>query len=139
MYQSYRWVAMLDPAELADPYWDEPTGEPPVRFTDVTTIEHHGRPAWQAIGVPTWSYAARCACCPLLDSGPAAAKADEVFGHVTGRSGEDEVGHLVVLDVQTGICVLTRQLGGDGEGSGHDLTIEAVDAARPNLRFERAS
>jgi len=139
MYQSYRWVAMLDPVELAEPCWREPTGEPPVTFSDFAAVEHHGRPAWQAVGVPTRSYDARCPCCPLLDSGPAAAKADESLGRVAAPTAEDGIAHLVVLDVKTGICVLTRQLGGAQNGLGHDIRIEVVDAPRPDLPFERAT
>ena len=138
MYQSYWWVAMLDPLELADPCWDEATGEPPVRYTDVTAAEHHGRPAWQAVGVPTWSYDARCVCCPLLDSGPAAAKAEQALGDFVDPNEQDEASHVVVLDLQTGICVLTRQVGGSNEGSGHDIRIEAVDVPLPDRAFQSA-
>jgi len=36
-------------------------------------------------------------------------------------------GHRVRLDVATGVCVFNEQIGGTRNGSGHDITIEAVD------------
>lgn len=35
--------------------------------------------------------------------------------------------HRVRLDVATGVCVGSEQLGGSRDGAGHDVAIEAVD------------
>ena len=35
--------------------------------------------------------------------------------------------YRVRLDVQTGVCLLTAEIGGLTPGAGHDLRIEAVD------------
>ena len=51
MYEDYRWVAMLDPVELADGR-DHDTGDPdwPALIIDaVSEVEHAGRPAWEAV------------------------------------------------------------------------------------------
>ena len=109
MWQDYRFVAVLDPYELSDG----------VDVLELAAVQHHGRPAWEALLRPTAGYAPRCACCPLmrtrdtdlaegLDPLPAYAEA-----------------HRVRLDVTTGVCVSTREVGGPGDGSGHDLEIES--------------
>ncbi len=127
MFQSYSWVAMLDPVELADGN-PEREGEGVV-VREVSHIDHGGRPAWQAILATTPAYEPRCSCCPLLPSADAAAlDAIEAGG---GRPGPDGYAHgtefLVRLDVGTGVCVLTEQLDGTHLGQGHDVRIEAVD------------
>jgi hypothetical protein len=127
MFQSYSWVAMLDPLELADGH---PEREGPgVVVGEVSETEHGGRPAWQAVLSTTPGYEPRCACCPLLPSADAAAlDAIEAGG---SRPRPDGYGYgtvfLVRLDVGTGVCVLTEQLDGTDLGRGHDLRIEAVD------------
>ncbi|MGH8964943.1 MAG: hypothetical protein ACRDXB_06390, partial [Actinomycetes bacterium] len=35
--------------------------------------------------------------------------------------------HRVRLDLATGVCVFTAEIGGDRPGEGHDLRIEEVD------------
>jgi len=140
MYQDYRWVAMLDPVELADGLGsrrERSPAMPAVQLGDVVEVVHHGRDAWQAIAIPRPSYEARCPCCPLLDSGPAAAKADAVFGDEPPSGNGDDTRHCVTPDVETGICVFTKQLDGERRGNGHDLCIVAVDAALPDSLFLR--
>ena len=140
MYQDYHWVAMLDPVELADgldQHGNRATSVSPVQLEDVTEVEHHGRAAWQAIAIPTCAYGARCPCCPLLDSGPAAARAEAVFGREArpGVGHDDDTAHCVRIDVGTGVCVYNEQLIGEHRGDGHDLRIEDVDLPLPERLF----
>lgn len=140
MYINYRWVAMLDPAELADGINDE-TGDTtpdPVDVTGLTEVEHHGRPAWQADLSPNPSYDPRCGCCPLLFS-----KASEDWeaeaGGPTLRERDPSLryadAHRVRLDVASGVCVYTEELGGTHAGRGHDLRIEAVNEPMHDALF----
>ena len=122
MYRDYSWVAMLDPAELAD---GARGAAQPLIVEAVREVDHGGRPAWEAVVRPTPSYEPRCGCCPLLRSrevdlaeyGPGA---DQVLA-------EYPEAFRVRLDVGTGVCVLTGEIGGLSPGAGHDLRIEAVD------------
>ena len=41
----------------------------------------------------------------------------------------------VRLDVQTGVCVLTAEIGGLRPGTGHDVRIEAVDEPMDDALF----
>lgn len=85
---------------------------------------------------PTAGYAPRCACCVLLFCAhshglaglPEPAESPQVFPEA----------HRVRLDVATGVCVFTEELGGVRPGSGHDLAIEAVDEAMPEELFDTA-
>lgn len=121
MWQDYRWVAMLDPVELGD----GTDGEPGTELLELREVEHAGRPAWEALLRPTDDDEPRCSCCPLLQSAQSAAA--EGLPEPVGAPYADA--HLVRLDVQTGVCVLTREVGGPRDGQGHDLRITGVDAA----------
>lgn len=140
MYQDYFWVAMLDPVELADGE-GRLVGDPErgaVRLDDVREAEHHGRAAWQALARPTASYDPRCSCCALLVSAASEAREAEALGRpVPGRDPDVRFAeaHRVRLDVGTGICVLTEELGGSRPGAGHDLRIEAVDESMSDDLF----
>jgi hypothetical protein len=134
MHESYHWVAMLDPAELADGL-DQRTGAraPALRVEWLGTVEHAGRAAWEAVVVPEGSYEPRCGCCPLLRT-----RAVDLLEF------EDHPEHLleayphafrVRLDLQTGVCVLTEEIGGLRPGKGHDLRIEAVDEPMDDALF----
>ncbi|MGY1986107.1 hypothetical protein ACI792_07790 [Blastococcus sp. SYSU DS0669] len=126
MHQDYHWVAMLDPAELADGR-DRDT-DALVAALDVLSlaeVEHAGRAAWEAVVRPTDAYEPRCGCCPLLRSREV--DLDEYRDHPEHILDEYPGAYRVRLDVQTGVCVLTEALGGDNAGRGHDLRIEAVD------------
>jgi hypothetical protein len=114
MHQDYHWVAMLDPAELAD-----------VGVESVTEVEHGGRAAWEAVVSPSPSYEPRCGCCPLLRTG----RIDllEYADSPERLLQAYPEAFRVRLDVQTGVCVLTEEIGGLTPGKGHDLRIEAVD------------
>ena len=131
MWQSYRWVAMLDPQELAESVW---SGEPgPVTFTDdVLEVDHHGRPAWEARLATTEAYDPRCGCCPLLP--------DARIAGLEGLGARMPDGgwapeHRVRLDVATGVCVLAVEVRPAGEGYGHDVTILGVDEPMDDVLF----
>jgi hypothetical protein len=126
MYQNYRWVAMLDPLELADGI-DRASDAtvPALDVSTVTEVEHGGRPAWEAVVTTTPAYEPRCGCCPLLRSREVdlLEYADQP-DHILAVYPE---AYRVRLDVGTGICVGTQEIGGLTPGAGHDLRIEAVD------------
>jgi hypothetical protein len=125
MHDSYHWVAMLDPAELADGNGAEDGMLDPLSIHSVAEVEHAGRRAWEAIVDPTPEYEPRCGCCPLLRS----LLVDEREWGVDSENLLDEYpeAYRVRLDVGTGVCVLTEAIGGSIAGAGHDLRIEAVD------------
>lgn len=128
MYLDYRWVAALDPVELADGL--EPgTGDragPALLVDGVTGVEHGGRPAWEAVVATTDRYEPRCGCCPLLrdiriDRDEWEDWAERFAGSVYPTATR------VRLDVGTGVCVLTEALDGTWAGDGHEIHVEAVD------------
>jgi hypothetical protein len=125
MYQDYHWVAMLDPAELADPSRDAAPGESPLVLDAVAEVEHGGRPAWEAVVRATAAYEPRCGCCPLLRTH----RIDllEYADHPEHVLPVYPEAYRVRLDERTGVCVLTEAIGGQRPGTGHDLRIEAVD------------
>ncbi len=138
MFQDYRWIAMLDPLELAVGSPDEP-GDP-MAIDEVRAVSHFGRPAWEAVLRPLPAYDPTCSCCPLLPSaeserweagdsgiGPAL-RQDPLLVYATA--------HRVRLDLGTGICVLTEEIGGSRAGTGHDLHIETVDDPMPDTLFQ---
>lgn len=136
MFQNYRWVAMLDPVELADGL-GRGRGDPqpePVQVLGPHVVTHHGRPAWEATLRPTEFYDPRCPCCELLFSA-ASEQVRVMDGEPTVRDRQPDVAypdaHRVRLDVATGVCVLTEELGGSRPGAGHDMRIETVDEAVP--------
>jgi hypothetical protein len=122
MYQDYRWVAMLDPVELADGRFEE-SGDragPGPDIAEVREVEHGGRPAWEARVTTTAGYEPRCGCCPLLRS----REVDEAEWGAPLLEAYP-ASYRVRLDVRTGVCVLTEAT--DDRSPGHDLRIEAVD------------
>jgi hypothetical protein len=137
MYTDYRWVAMLDPVELARGADD--TDAWPVAIETLTAVEHHGRPAWEAVLHPTEAYDPRCSCCPLLFSAQSdryeAAGGHSVLDREPGLRFPDA--HRVRLDVGTGVCVYAQEVGGTYPGDGHDVRIEAVDVPMPDGLFRR--
>ena len=124
MYQDYFWVAMLDPVELAEGL-DHDTGEsagPPLLVDDLAEVDHGGRPAWEAVVRPTGVYEPRCACCPLLRT-----REIDILEYGGPMLDEYPEAFRVRLDVGTGVCVLTKEIGGLTSGAGHEVRIEAVD------------
>jgi hypothetical protein len=120
MYQDYFWVAMLDPVELADG----------LVVDDVREVDHHGRPAWEAVVRPTEVYEPRCACCPLLRT-----RAIDLLEYGAEMLAGYPEAFRVRLDVGTGVCVLTREIGGLNPGAGHEVRIEAVDEPMDDVLF----
>jgi hypothetical protein len=121
MWQDYRWVAELQPRELAGGV-DGAAGAPLV-VDGLREVEHAGRTAWEALVVPTDAYEPRCGCCPLLRS----RRVDELEWGTAADGVEYPTAHLVRLDLRTGICVWAEALDGTFAGDTHDLRIEAVD------------
>lgn len=136
MHENYRWVAMLDPYELTDGWcWDEGCDGPApgTEILDLEAVEHHGRAAWQARLRTTRCYDPRCGCCPLLYSAESEAAEDRE----PQPAGVFADAYLVRLDVATGVCVRSEDLGGAACGQGHDMAIEAVDEDMPDELFGR--
>ena len=135
MWQDYRWVAELVPAELADgrdPDTREPGGVP-LEIDAVREVEHAGRPVWEAMVRPTETYEPRCGCCPLLRS-----RAVDLLEEGSVAEGvEYPTVHLIRLDVATGVCVWAEALDGTYAGETHDLRIEAVDEPMGDDLFPR--
>ena len=131
MFRNYRWVAMLDPVELADgrdPDGVDPGPWPGTVVGALAVVDHHGRPAWEAVVRALPTYQPRCGCCSLLRDpvqderewgrgGPPNLPAGYVYGE----------GARVRLDRATGICVRLEQIGGTDAGAGFEAVIEAVD------------
>lgn len=139
MFNSYHWVAMLDSVELADgadPRLPRGTAvEVPVILDELAEVDHGGRPAWEARCRPSATYWPRCPCCPLLPC-PQSDALDSPgmpAGFVFAEA------HRVRLDIQTGVCVASEELGGTRDGWGHQVQIEAVDEAMPESLFKRPS
>jgi hypothetical protein len=135
MYQDYRWVAMLDPVELADGVDPDSDATVPSLVVDaVAEVEHGGRAAWEAVVRTTPAYEPRCGCCPLLRSlevdvreyGPRSEQVADVYPDA----------YRVRLDVGTGVCVFTAAIGGPEPGELHDVRIEAADEPMDDGLFD---
>ena len=118
MFQSYTWVAMLDPIELASG----------TVITDLAESELRGRRTWWATVSEADGYEPRCVCCALL------------WGEITPRAnaeglGEEFVpepggypdGHRIGLDVQTGVLVSICSVGQVTAPPKFEVTIHEVD------------
>ncbi|MFF1384848.1 hypothetical protein ACFVWT_14910 [Arthrobacter sp. NPDC058288] len=102
-----RFAAALDPVELAGsaPVPIEFPNTNAVELGPITVVDHQGRPALEAVVIPSAAYHPSDPLAPLC--GP-------------GRN-------LVRIDVGTGVCVSSRSLESESMGSGHWLRILAVD------------
>lgn len=140
MYIDYRWVAMLDPVELADGdmQWQGDRGPRPVEIRRLCEVQHEGRRAWEAIVRTTEAYVPRCSCCPLL-FGIHSEQREAATGGPTLRDSQPDIRyaeeHRVRLDVMTGVCVLTEEIGGSHASTGYTVRIEAVDETIPDNLF----
>lgn len=139
-YQDYRWVAMLEPLELADSWRDPdelPGGVaadgPPVEVHRVDRHRHHGRSALAAEVSTRASYDPRCSCCPLLRS--ADALVNDGFDRSSTDLGAAPTRFLVVLDEGSGVCVAVTELDGADAGAGFDVAIEEVDEPYDDALF----
>ncbi|WP_068258469.1 hypothetical protein [Janibacter limosus] len=131
MWESYDWVAMLAPVELADGEDDRPG----TTLTDLRQSQRRGRLTWWTRAVPTDAYWPRCGCCPLL------------WSEVSDRNeyGSDDTpfvptadyptSYEVALDVESGICVEVSHVGGDRPSPDLDVTILAVNEEYPDALF----
>ena len=138
MWQSYVWVAALDPLELADGQDREGDGTgpvaPPLGVGPVAEVEHGGRPAWEAVVVTTATYSPRCSCCPLLrDPEIDRLEWDDAAERFDGKWYPSA--SRVRLDAGTGVCVLAEALDGSWAGDGHEILIEAVDERMDDALF----
>jgi hypothetical protein len=122
-WNSYSWVAMLDPVELSHH----------VRVDNPHADEVAGRPAWRALLVAEPGYEPRCGgnCCELLHSevGLLVDFADDpsrVPEAWRGRTYPEA--YDVALDVATGIVVRCLPIGGDGGAPGLENDVLESDA-----------
>lgn len=120
IWQSYDWVAMLDPVELS-------AG---TRIDEVAATTRFGRATWWARMTAVDGYEPRCSCCPLL-WGEVSERLEADAGGPTWRAsrpdGEYPGSWLVGLDPETGVVVSTEPLGGDRDDLGFTVRIHEVD------------
>ncbi|WP_121258342.1 hypothetical protein [Nocardioides ferulae] len=121
MWQSYDWVAMLDPVELS-----HHTG-----VSGLREEERAGRRTWWARMTAQEGYQPRCGCCALLwswfsDRDEYADEDDDSWVPAPGTVYPDA--YDVALDVQTGVVVELRPIGGKREDLGFSVEILEVDA-----------
>lgn len=128
MIGNYRFVALLDPLELADGQNRDDDAEEVlvdgVALASVHEAERHGRRTWWATATPLAGYDPRCSCCALLP-GEVSERllAEESGGGPVPEGRDDGREFLVALDVQTGICVSVTALDGRYAGDGFDVEI----------------
>jgi hypothetical protein len=102
MHGNYSWVAMLDPVELSHH----------VEVSDVHADEIAGRPAWWASVRALEGYDPRCSCCALIWS---AVSDSYEYDSPQQRAYPDH--YDIALDVQAGVVVRWRPVGGDPDAS----------------------
>lgn len=120
MWQTYTWVAMLDPRELA-------VG---TTLTDLAESQRHGRRTWWAqMAAVDGAYTPRCGCCPLL-WGEVSERAEAADGGPTLIRMQPDIEYpaswLIGLDVETGVVVSAEPLGGSRRDAGFTVTIHEV-------------
>jgi hypothetical protein len=121
MWQSYDWVAMLDPVELS-------------HHTTLDSLRDHdrdGRRTWSARMRAAEGYEPRCGCCALLWS--FISDRDEEADEDRREEWRPRPGVVypdaydVALDVQTGVVVDLRPLGGIRDDLGFAVRLLEVD------------
>lgn len=121
MYQSYHWVAALDPVELAHR----------TTVTDLREEDRLGRPTWWARVRPEEGYEPRCGCCPLLWSfisdRDEDAYEDELDAWVPLPGTVYPDAYDVALDVETGVAVAVSPVGPSSSAAWHRVEIIEVD------------
>lgn len=117
--------------------WDRPALE----IVRVDHVNHHGRPALEAVVRTTSMYAPRCSCCALLTGlhslGIEQRGMSDEQARVIGwpDPAEGGVEFRVRLDIGTGICVDVEALDGTDVGGGFTVTVEEVDVDYPDTLF----
>ena len=117
--------------------WDCPA----LDIARVSQVDHHGRPALEAVVTTTSTYSPRCSCCPLLPGRHSLGIERDGMGEEQARvigwpdPSEGGVDFRVRLDVGTGICVEVEALDGTDAGGGFSVTVEEVDADYPDSLF----
>lgn len=105
---------------------------PPARYESVREVEHHGRPAAEAVMTVLPSYDPRCSCCALLPG----RHADELeFGVGAESPGGGAERFRVRVDLRTGICVEVETLDGADPKVAFTVVIEEVDVSYPPELF----
>ena len=132
----HRWVAMLDPVELADGSGQRP-GSATV-LSDLHAGDRHGRLTWWAVVREGPGYDPRCTCCALLD-GPLAdcLDTDEGGSRARGAPPPDDLPTRwsVGLDRATGIVVSLQPLDGTSLAGGFEVRLHGVDEDLDPGRF----
>ncbi len=128
MWRDYRWVAMLDPVELADGSAERPGAA--TTLSEISAGDRHGRQTWWAVVREGPGYDPRCTCCPLLD-GELADRLSEVEGGPRTPGLPRPAGRptrwLVGLDRASGIVVSLQPLDGVSAAGGFEVVLHAVD------------
>lgn len=120
MWQTYTWVAMLDPRELSEG----------TTVSDLTETERLGRRTWWAtISALEGEYEPRCGCCPLL-WGEVSERAELADGGPAWVRHDPDVVYppawVLGLDVGTGVVVSAEPIGGSRPDAGFTLTLHEV-------------
>ncbi|WP_226344527.1 hypothetical protein [Agilicoccus flavus] len=134
-------VAVTETARGDLARWDRPALE----IARVDRVDHHGRPALEAVVRTTPAYSPRCSCCPLLAGRHALATERDAMGEEQARQigwpdpAEGGVDFRVRLDAGTGICVEVEALDGIEPGGGFTAVVEEVDVRYPDALFTERS
>jgi hypothetical protein len=135
MYQSYDWVALLDPVELSHH----------TTVTDLHEKDRLGRRTWWARIEVEEGYEPRCGCCPLLWSfisdRDENAYGDDLESWTPPPDTSYPDAYDVALDVETAVAVERSPIGVSGMPAWHRVQILEVNgdldglvpAGRPRL------
>ena len=139
MLADYRWVAMLDPVELAEGFGRGlpiPSRAPSRSMRCGRSITTAGRPGrrWCVPPRRTIPAAPAAPCCSRQSQAREAAAGEPgVVGEPSGYHYADA--HRVTLDVGTGVCVRSEGVGGTRSGWSHEVAVEAVDEPMGDALF----
>lgn len=121
MYQSYDWVAMLDPVELSHD----------TVVADLREENRLGRRTWWARLRPSEGYEPRCGCCPLLWSFVSDrdenAHGDDLASWRPRPGTVYPEAYDVALDVETGVATEVTPVGPSSLPAWHRARILEVD------------
>ena len=125
LWRDYRFVAMLDPVELADP--DQSASGPATLIEQVTMTVRRDRETWWAELSEADGYDPRCTCCALLDGARAARLQADEGGHVAASTQPLPSRWRVGLDRATGIVVSLTPLDGVSLAGGFEVDLLDVE------------